>query len=59
MSWRKKITDHIADILRFAAHIFIALDVILLSGFLFWLLAKFIWRLAQYIDHKFFANPWF
>jgi len=59
MSWRKKITDHIAEILRFAAHLFIALDVIALSIFLFWFITRFIWRAGQYINYKFFENPWF
>jgi len=59
MSWRKKVTDNIADFLKFAAHLFLAFDVIVLSMFLFWFITKFIWRFAQYIDHRFFENPWF
>jgi len=59
MSWRKKITDNISDVLRFTAYIFLALDGIVLSVFLFWFLAKFLWRFTQYIDHKLFQNPWF
>ena len=59
MSWRKKITDNIGDILRFTAHIFIAFDVIALSIFLFWFITLFIWRFAQYINYKIFENPWF
>ncbi len=59
MSWRKKVTDNIADILRFTAYTFFAFDAIVLSGFLFWLITKFIWHSAQYINHYFFENPWF
>jgi hypothetical protein len=59
MSWRQKITDHIADILRFAASLFLALDAIVLSVFLFWFVTRFIWRFAQYINHRIFENPWF
>jgi len=59
MSWRKKVTDNIADFLKFAAHLFFAFDVIVLSMFLFWFITKFIWRFAQYLDHKLFENPWF
>ena len=59
MSWRKKLTDNISDVLRFSAYIFLAFDAIVLSAFLFWFLAKFLWRLTQYIDYKIFQNPWF
>ena len=59
MSWRKKLTDNISDVLRFTAYIFLAFDAIVLSVFLFWFLAKFLWRFTQYIDYKIFQNPWF
>ena len=59
MSWRKKLTDNISDVLRFTAYIFLAFDAIVLSAFLFWFLAKFLWRFTQYIDYKIFQNPWF
>lgn len=59
MSWRKKVTDNIADILRFTAHLFFAFDVIALSVFLFWFITRFIWHFAQYINHHLFGNPWF
>jgi hypothetical protein len=59
MSWKKKFTEKIADTLRFAAYIFLAFDAIVLSGFLFWLVVKFVLRFAQYIDHHIFENPWY
>ena len=59
MSWRKKVTEHIADILRFTVYAFFAFDAIVLSGFLFWFITRFIWRLAQYINHYVFSNQWF
>ena len=59
MSWTIKITDRVADVLRFAAYVFLAFDVIVLSGFLFWFIVKFAWRFAQYIDDHIFKNPWF
>ena len=59
MGWRRTFTDHIADVLRFAAYIFLAFDVIVLSGFLFWFIARFVWRFGQYINHHIFENPWF
>ncbi len=59
MSWRKKLIEQIVDILRYTARIFVAFDVIVLSGFLFWFVIRFIWRFSQYINHHLFANPWF
>ena len=59
MSWRKKLTDNVSDVLRFAAYIFLALDGIVLSVFMFWFITRFFWRFAQYINHSIFENPWF
>lgn len=59
MSWRKNITDHTADFLRFSAYLFLAFDAIVLSVFLFWFITRFVWRFAQYIDHNIFENPWY
>jgi hypothetical protein len=59
MSWRKKLTDNITDLLRFGAYLFLAFDAIVLSAFLFWFLTRFIWQFAQYINHHMFKNPWF
>ncbi|MBI9018480.1 MAG: hypothetical protein JEZ07_14600 [Phycisphaerae bacterium] len=59
MSWRKKVIEHIVDALRYTARIFVAFDIIILSLFLFWFVIRFIWRLAQYIDHRLFSEPWF
>jgi hypothetical protein len=59
MSWKKKISEKIADLLRFAAYLFLALDTILLSVFLFWFLARLLWRFAQFVDYHIFQNPWF
>lgn len=59
MSWRKKVTDNIADIFRFASYTFYALGVIVFSGFLFWFITKLIWYSAQYLDHRLFGKPWF
>ena len=59
MSWRRKLTDQIANVLRFGAYVFVAFDAIVFSVFLFWLVVRFVWRLAQYIDFHLFKNPWY
>jgi len=59
MSWKRKFTDQIANLLRFGAYVFLAFDAIVLSAFLFWLIIRFVWRFAQYIDYHLFKNPWY
>ena len=59
MSWSKRFTEKIAEALRYAAYLFLALDAIVLSGFVFWLLVKLVWRFGEYINHLIFENPWF
>ena len=58
MSWKKKFTDHIGDVLRFVGYIFLAFDAIVLSVFLFWFIVKFVWRFAEFIDFHIFNSPW-
>ncbi len=59
MSWKRKFTDHIADVLRFAAYVFLAFDAVVLSIFLFWFIVKFTWNLSKYINFHIFEVPWY
>ncbi len=59
MSWKKGITDRIADVLRFAAYVFLAFDAVVLSIFLFWFIVKFVWHFAQFIDYHVFQRSWY
>ena len=58
MSWRQKVSDHIADFLRFIGYVFLAFDAIVLAVFSFWFVAKFLWHLTQYLNRVLFDGPW-
>jgi hypothetical protein len=58
MSWRKTLTDHAADGLRFCGYLFLFLDGIVLSVFAFWFLTKTIWFAAGWLDRIIFSRPW-
>lgn len=58
VSWKKTFTDRVADVLRFSGYLFLMLDAILLSIFLFWLLAKSMWFFAHWLDRTLFGHPW-
>ena len=58
MSWKQIVSEHIAGILRFTGYVFLAFDVIVLSVFSFWFVAKFLWHLAKYLNRVLFDGPW-
>lgn len=59
MPWKAKFSDGVAGLLRFAGYVFLAFDVVVLSAFSFWFVAKFIWHLSGWLDHKLFNGPWY
>lgn len=58
MSWRRTFVEHIADILRFCGYLFLFLDAIALSLFVFYFLSKTLWFLAGWCDRTIFSHPW-
>jgi hypothetical protein len=58
MSWRKNISENIADILKFLGHGFLILDAIVLAAFSFWFICRFTWQLAHWLQRILFSNPW-
>lgn len=58
MSWRKTISENIADLLRFLGYGFLILDGIILALFSFWFVCKFIWQLVNWLDRVMFSEPW-
>ena len=56
MSWKKRFTDNIADVLRFIGYAFLALDAIALAVFSFWFIAKFVYELSLWIDRVLFER---
>ena len=59
MNWKKKFSEHISDLLRFIAYVFLAFDAIVLAAFTFWFVAKFIWHLGQWLNYVLFDGPWY
>lgn len=58
MSWRKNISENIADILRFLGYGFLIMDGIVLAVFSLWFVCKFTWQLAHWLERMWFSNPW-
>jgi hypothetical protein len=58
MAWHQKITDNLADFLRFLARGALMLNGILLAFASIYLVAKVIWFGLRYIDKVIFSNPW-
>jgi hypothetical protein len=59
MRWKAKFSEQAAKMLRFTGYVFLAFDAIVLSAFTFWFVAKFVWHLAGWLDHKIFDGPWY
>lgn len=58
MSWHRKHTDRIADVLRFIAYAFLALNVILLTMFSFWFVRNFLGFFKNWITRMIFSQQW-
>ena len=54
MSWKKRFTDNVGDILRFIGYAFLAFDLIVLSIFSLWFIAKFVYELSLWLDRVMF-----
>ena len=57
MGWRKTRTNHVADVLRFIAWVFLAFDTILLAIFSFWFVGKFLLHLHDLLVRTVFSRP--
>jgi len=58
MSWQRNACEKIGDWLRFIGYLFLFLDVIILSAFSLWLVARFTWNLAHWLERVVFSKPW-
>jgi hypothetical protein len=58
MGWSKSAIEKISDVMRFLAYACLAIDLIMFAGFSVWLIAKFLWYLAGWINHHIFPAPW-
>lgn len=58
MTWKPKLTEHLADTLRFIAKGALLTDGILLALASIYLTVRFCHRAVQYLDIRFFSTPW-
>jgi len=58
MAWRQKITDALADLLRFAAIGALLIDGIALAVASVYVTTKLCWFSVQFLDRWLFAEPW-
>ena len=58
MAWRQKVTDVLADVLRFSIQAAIIVDGIALSVGSVYVISKLVWYSAKYLDRTIFAHPW-
>jgi len=56
--WRKKITDLMADVLRFTVRAAILIDGIAISVTSVYIIIRLCIHTAQYLDKVWFAEPW-
>ena len=58
MAWRQKVTECLADVLRFAIHGALLVNGIALAVSSVYLTIKLCWFLLQFLNRTMFAAPW-
>ncbi len=58
MAWRRKLTDTLADLLRFAVRGALLIDGIALAVASVYIVAKLCWFSVEYLDSRIFSAPW-
>lgn len=58
MAWRQKLTEVMADVLRFMVRGALLIDGIAISAASVWLVAKLCWFTIHWLDRVLFAAPW-
>lgn len=58
MAWRQKLTEALADILRFAVRAAFLIDGIVLAVGSVYVVCKLAWFTVQFLDRWLFAEPW-
>ncbi len=58
MAWGRKITDTLADVLRFAMRGALLIDGIAIAGASVYVVVKMCWYTLKYLDSSLFAEPW-
>ncbi len=58
MLWRQKITDRLADYLRFAVRAALLINGITLAFASVYVIVKLCWFTLRFLDKWLFAKPW-
>ena len=58
MSWRQKLTDRLADVLRFIVRGALLMNCILASLASVYFVAKLLWWTIRWLDKVIFSAPW-
>lgn len=58
MVWKTSVLQFMTDALRFIGHAGLLICVVLLSVWLVWFCARFLWHSADYLDRTLFGSPW-
>lgn len=58
LSWRTRVTDTLADLLRFAARAALLLSSIALSLAATYIILKVCWFTVRFLDRTIFNGPW-
>lgn len=58
MAWRQRMTDWLADVLRFAIHGALLVNGITVAIGSVYVVVKACWFFLRYLDRTIFATPW-
>ena len=58
MIWKKPVVEMLRDVLRFALSAALILTGVLMSYFILWFSARFLWQLKGWCERVLFGHPW-
>jgi hypothetical protein len=58
MAWHQKLTENMADLLRFLARGALLVNAIVLALASVWFIAKFVWFTINFLNRTMFSHPW-
>lgn len=58
MNWRRRLTEHLIDHLRFVPQACMQINLLILSLASVWMTLRFTWRLVQWVDQLLFSRSW-
>ncbi len=58
MSWKRKGMEILVDSLRYCGRAAMAINLILISVFSVWFVAKFLWHTVGWLNRTLFSSSW-